>query len=262
MSHLTNSINTSSLYKHIVERNAIAINDGSYFPHNQLGSCTLIISTPDGKEWIKGGGIIPGAKFDQSAYRNELGGQLDIASIVSNLILPDGVQSTLTIACDGLSVLEKTRTTKLDFKVTGKYIYSMSITSELLTTSSFNIKPKHVYGHQGNLNRPLTFMEKLNYQMHSMAKPISLEYIQGTSHTTLFHTTKLGYGSSNIRIFLLRQKYNHHYTTILFMMICVNYYPRSLTLILICSSMRFTGHPSRLLEKNLYCPFKFSSVNG
>ena len=68
-----------------------------------------------------GGGTTPGSKQDQSAYRSELGGQLGIASIVSNIILPDNDSPNLIMAYDGLSALEQTSATKTDVKVTGKH---------------------------------------------------------------------------------------------------------------------------------------------
>ena len=173
---------------------AIAVSDGSFFPHSQVGACAWIISSPDGTEWVRGGGIIPGIPADQSAYRSELGGQLGIAAIVSNLIMPTDTNPELIVACDGLSALNKTNEKESDFKVTGKHIDIISITCDLLTKCQFKIKPCHVYGHQDNLHCPLTIMEKLNCQMDTLAKEIAMKYIAQEHRNTSFHSTKLGYG--------------------------------------------------------------------
>ena len=74
MSHLTTSNSTSSLYAHITGGIELAVSDGSFFPNSQVGAYSWIIYSPGGMEWIKGGGIIPGWKLDQSAYPSELGG--------------------------------------------------------------------------------------------------------------------------------------------------------------------------------------------
>ena len=96
-----------------------------------------MISSPNGSEWIKGEGIIPGSKHDQSSYRSELGGQLGIASIVSNIIIPDNISPNLIMTCGGLSTLEQTSATKKDLKVKGKHFNLISITCDHLENSIF-----------------------------------------------------------------------------------------------------------------------------
>ena len=43
---------------------ALVVSDGSYYPNEEAGACAWTISTLDGKEWVKGGGIIPGTCKD------------------------------------------------------------------------------------------------------------------------------------------------------------------------------------------------------
>ena len=116
--------------------------------------------------------------------------------MVSNIILPENFTPNLIVACDGMSALNQTSATKSDFKVTGKHIDLISITFEILSRSAFIIKPRHVYGHQDNLNRPLTFLEKLKFQMGELDKSIALEHISGTNPNSTFYSTKLGYGTT------------------------------------------------------------------
>ena len=94
-----------------------------------------------------------------------------------------------------MSALNQTSANKSDFKVTGKYIFIISIICDLLTKCQFKIKPRHVYVHQDNLNRPLTFTEKLNCQTDTLAKEIAMQYIENNHRNTFFHSTELGYGS-------------------------------------------------------------------
>ena len=60
MKNIEASDNTSNLLSSLSHGSAIAVSDGSFFPEEQVGSCAWIIATSDGKEWIRGGGIIPG----------------------------------------------------------------------------------------------------------------------------------------------------------------------------------------------------------
>ena len=121
------------------------------------------------------GGVIPGSKNDQSAYRSELGGQLGIAAVISSITLPSDVPTNSIMACDGLSALDQITASKTDFKVKGKHFDIISITCDLLTNTNLKVIPIHVYGHQDNLNRSLTFLEQFNCQMDTMAKHIPLE---------------------------------------------------------------------------------------
>ena len=93
---------------------AVGVSDGSYFPIQKVGLCTWLISTPDGSEFIKGGGIIPGSTNDQSSYRSELGGQLGLAAIMSSTILPHSMKPNIIVICDGLSALQNVHTREID----------------------------------------------------------------------------------------------------------------------------------------------------
>ena len=47
MSHLKRSHYTRSLREHIIDVSILAVNDGSYYPHSQVGAYAWIISSPD-----------------------------------------------------------------------------------------------------------------------------------------------------------------------------------------------------------------------
>ena len=79
MHRLNSSSTTSKLLASLLDRTALGVSDGSYFPHKQVGSCAWIIACSDGSEWIEGGGIIPGPKQEQSGYHSELGGQTGLS---------------------------------------------------------------------------------------------------------------------------------------------------------------------------------------
>ena len=58
--HIHATTSTSLLKDSILTGTAIAVSDGSFFPLQKVGSCAWVISSPDGSEWISGGGLIPG----------------------------------------------------------------------------------------------------------------------------------------------------------------------------------------------------------
>ena len=64
--------------------------DGSYYESRNICTCGWIISTPDSKEWIKGGGALPGMPEDLHSYRGELGSLVGIANCLEALrpVLP------------------------------------------------------------------------------------------------------------------------------------------------------------------------------
>ena len=70
-----------------------------------MEACAWIISTLDGSAWIEGGRVTPGERKYQRAYRSELAGQIGIAAMISNIILPPEVNPTLTVACARFSAL-------------------------------------------------------------------------------------------------------------------------------------------------------------
>ena len=101
MHRLNSSPSTSKLLSSLVDGSALGVSDGSYFPHEQIGSCAWILSSSDGSEWIEGGGIIPGPKQEQSSYRSELAGQTGLSIICSHLLLPPVHKQTkhITLLC-------------------------------------------------------------------------------------------------------------------------------------------------------------------
>ena len=74
MSHLSSAPLTDRLLYHLLHGTALAVSDGSYFPLHKVGACAWVIATPDGSQWISGGGLVPGTKEDQSLYSSELAG--------------------------------------------------------------------------------------------------------------------------------------------------------------------------------------------
>jgi len=82
-----------------------SVSNGSYFPRYEIGACAWIIASPDGREWIEGGGLIHGEPHKQNSYRSQIGGQLDIASLLHSIQLPPSSYHITTV-CDGLAALE------------------------------------------------------------------------------------------------------------------------------------------------------------
>ena len=192
---LSASPSTDQLITHLLQGTAVGVSDGSFFPRQKVGSCAWTISTPDGSEYIKGGGIIPGSPNDQSSYRSELGGQVGIANILANIILPPSLRPHITVACDGLSALQNVHINKMHVKCNKKDSDLISIICSLWNQSNFCPITQHVYGHQDSTNRHLTSLEKLNCQMDSDAKDIACSIISKASPHPNFEPSDLGFGS-------------------------------------------------------------------
>ena len=195
MRNLTSSESTGNLLAHLIQGTAVGVSDGSYYESHDIGSCAWIISTPDGKEWISGGGLIPGIDEDQSAYRSELGGLLGITIFLHAIQLPPNTEPSILIACDGLSALNKIKINANQRKCKYKHIDFISIMHDLWQQSKFLPTTKHVYGHQDVTGRELSLLELLNCKMDLKAKEIALTHIQHPTNQPNPPPTILGLGS-------------------------------------------------------------------
>ena len=63
MKYIQSSTNTDYLRDCIIGGTSIAVSDGSFFPLERVGACAWIVSTPDGTEWMQGGGAVPGEEY-------------------------------------------------------------------------------------------------------------------------------------------------------------------------------------------------------
>ena len=180
---------------------------------------SLSVTTPDQKEWIEGGGVLPGPLLSQDPYRSELGGLLGMAvclSSMATLIGPSANAITtscaVTTACDGLSALQKVNIRKETVKPTWKNFDLITPLVDLWTDMPFPTKLQHVLGHQDNVNRPLTLLEKLNVQMDARAKHIALNHLHYRTHQ--ISEQHAGYGKIFIDSTLvtghIQETLNHH----------------------------------------------------
>ena len=62
-------------------------------------------------------------------------------------------------------------------KSSSKHADSVSMVSELWSSSPFDPNPVHVYGHQDTSNRTLNRLEKLNRKINIKAKSIAIQKI-------------------------------------------------------------------------------------
>ena len=195
MRHLKSSYYTNQLWADLLDGKAYAVSDGSYFPTRKTGACAWIIATPDGSQWIMGGGLIPGREAEQDPYRSELGGQLGLAAAVSSIRLPQNTTPHLTVACDGKAALGRVQLNANKTKANMKSVDFISIISELWSNSKFTISKEHVYGRQDDLGRSLTQMEALNCRVDVYAKEIAILKMPGVAPNQLFNPTTLGMGT-------------------------------------------------------------------
>ena len=148
-----------------------AVSDGSYIPDLSLGSaawCVVVKQSPEVK--IIGGGIVPGTKDIQSAYRSELAGLYGVVLFCRVLFHVYPNIPELQIGCDGKSAL---------MMATARDRYNVSSgdkSADILCRiiSALEILPvkiiaKHVKGHQELQKDILTVEEKLNVEMDALA---------------------------------------------------------------------------------------------
>ena len=85
MSTLRTSPSIEGLLLALRDGAGCAVSDGSYYPNEKVGAAAWIIITPDGTEWIEGGGVLPGPADVQNSYWSELVGPVGIASCLQSL---------------------------------------------------------------------------------------------------------------------------------------------------------------------------------
>ena len=129
MKSFSTSSSTNHSLAHLLQGTALAVSDGSYFPTVKMRSCARIIFIPAGQRYIRDGGLIPGSSCNQSLYRSELGGLLNIASTVSNIILPLFFTPNITVARDGLATLNNMKFNKEKMKLHKKEVGLISAIS-------------------------------------------------------------------------------------------------------------------------------------
>ena len=79
----------------------------------------------------------------------------------------------ITTACDGLSVLRKVHATKEMVKPSWKHVDLLTGLIVLWENLPMKARLEHVLGHQDDVGRPLTILERINVRMDSTAKTIA-----------------------------------------------------------------------------------------
>ena len=187
MSHLSSSPCTDRLLYHLLHDTALAVSDGSYFPLHRVGACAWVIATPDGLQWISGGGLVPDTKDDQSAYRSELAGQVGIAAYLESLILDDRIDLSITTLCDGISALHKILTSMDHLRANSKHVDLVSLLAHLWKDNQSSFEIEYMYGHQDDITSKLTVKQILNCRMDKFAKQIACAHIVSTFSMTTPH---------------------------------------------------------------------------
>ena len=106
MSTLQTSPSIEGLLLALRDGAGCAISDRSYYPNEKVGAAAWMIITPDGTEWIEGGGVLLCPADVQNSYRSELGEQVGIASCLHCIKQEfNGQQTSLLTTCDNLRYL-------------------------------------------------------------------------------------------------------------------------------------------------------------
>jgi len=152
----------------IATHTALAVSDGSF--QEQTGASAWIIEGTGTEDRIEGSMITPGQKSDQSSFRSEAAGIYGALLTIWHFIQDFPTDGTITLACDGRSVLDRLRSTKTidPFAAHSDLLRACkNIQSQLTCT----IKFIHVKGHQDNgLPTVLSREAWLNIEADLMAK--------------------------------------------------------------------------------------------
>jgi hypothetical protein len=142
---------------------AVAVSDGSFYRESRKASAAWIVASADGREFIKGGGLIPGPARLHSAYRSELGGLLGISIGIFALhntaklhnLLGRARQSDtdthppITIACDGKTALFQAFHSSVDStSLTWKHFDILTSIIGWWSHIPYSPRAQHVKGHQ------------------------------------------------------------------------------------------------------------------
>ena len=199
MSTLRTSPTIEGLLLALRNGTSCAVSDGSFYPNEKVGSAAWIIITPDGTEWIEGGGVLPGPADVQNSYRSELGGQVGIASCLKSLQQElDGQETSLLTACDNLGALNKVGSRRDKTKPALKSFDLITALLDIWNDIPVTARPQHVRGHQDDRIGPLTFLESLNVRMDLLAKSIAQTHIRNGC-PDLHSSSTVGYGTITIR---------------------------------------------------------------
>ena len=128
------------------------------------------MATPDGQEWIEGDGLVPGPPEDQSAYRNELAGQLGAVSFLDAIDIAVQANTTMTTSCDGISALRQVGKAPDRICCSTKHVDLVSALADFWHLLQFTPHTEHVYGHRDETSANLTVAERLNCRMDLLAK--------------------------------------------------------------------------------------------
>ena len=195
MDNLSFSHSTDQLLCHILQGSALAVSDGSFYPDDNIGSCAWVVSTPDGSQYIKGGGLIPGPPQTQSSYRSELGGQLGLAAFISHIRLPPSFSTNITVACDGLGAIQQVDPNILTSSTKKRDFDLIALIKHNWKSSAITPSTKHVKGHQDTTSATLTPLEHLNCVMDRNAKQIARKAINEQLQSPPSLPTSLGFGT-------------------------------------------------------------------
>ena len=175
----------------ITEGSLLTCSDGSFHPHQGIGSNAWIFSTPEGEILLKGAGPIDCNPISLSSYRPELGGMAAVLYLLQVIVQVYGVQSgVVTLFCDNKSALDNTFDTvpKRGIYPLLATDYDMLILSkDILRRLPIKVIGKHVKGHYKGDERRIE--HDLNALADTMAEQFRLDPPKGYEPTSfpLFH---------------------------------------------------------------------------
>jgi len=123
----------------------LAVSNGSF--QDQCGACAWIIKGKTLEDWIEGSMNTPGQKLDHSSFWSEAAGIYGALLTVWHFVQEYPTKGTITVACDGRSVLDHLKSKKsIDpFAVHADLLHA---SKNIQLQMSCTIKLVHIKGHQ------------------------------------------------------------------------------------------------------------------
>jgi len=142
---LRHSGSMEHLQQAIGSAKALAVSNGLY--QNNCGACTWIIEGETADDCIEGSMQTPGQPGDHSSFRSEVAGIYGTLLTLWYFSQEYPVTGTITLACDGQSVLDRLQSTKT-IDPFAAHVDLLRACRSIMRQLTFQVHYSHVKGHQ------------------------------------------------------------------------------------------------------------------
>ena len=156
------------------QRKAWCGSDGLYVPSWMKGSFAWRIESEDSREFIEGGGIVPGPVEAQCSFRSEVCGVIGIVHVITHLETLTNPAPILLTGCNSLTTLYQCVAPQYSVKARWNHCDLLSHLQALIYANETNHAWMHVPAHQIRKKPASHFYRNalLNKEMNALASRI------------------------------------------------------------------------------------------